>query len=207
MRNQFRNSSFRTALVLFAILFGAFFAAPIAAFAGLANFSEVSSGVYRGARPETIGDFNDLKKRGIKTVIDLQGGDILDSDFGSIAGIMEPGESPQWIAFEKRSIENLGMNFVNVPVNALDSVNSVQGYGIGKVIAMMADVANLPIYVHCEHGVDRTGLVIALYRVVDQKWKRQAAHDEMVEMGHGVFRQFFTGDMDRFFWAATEGMP
>ena len=191
----------------FALVFLAVTAAPIAAFAALVNFAEVSSGIYRGARPQSTSDFNSLKKLGIKTVVDLQGGDILDSEFGLIAGFMEPGESLDWIAFEKRSIESRGMNFVNVPINSLDSVNSVQGYGIGKVIAMMADPANLPIYVHCEHGVDRTGLVIALYRVYDQKWKRQAAHDEMVAMGHGIFRQLFTGDMDRFFWAATKGMP
>jgi hypothetical protein len=172
-----------------------------------ANFAKVSDQIYRGGRPESDVSFQELSDMGIKTVIDLQGGDIGNSTFGWIAGIMEPGEAPSWIAFEKKSVEALGMKFVNVPINSLDRLNSVQGYGLGRAIALMNDVKNQPVYVHCEHGVDRTGLLVALYRVYSQNWTRQAAHDEMVDMGHGTLRQLVTGDMDDFFWAATEGMP
>lgn len=173
----------------------------------ITNFSAVTPDIFRGGRPADRNAFGELKTLGIKTVIDLQGGDITDSDFGLVAGIMEPGEDPAWIAFEKQTVEGLGLKFVNVPINSLDSVNSGQGYGLGRAIALMKDPRNLPVYVHCEHGIDRTGLLIALYRVYIQGWKRQAAYDEMVEMGHGFFRQLITGNMDAFFWAVTAGMP
>lgn len=172
-----------------------------------ANFAQVTGQIFRGGRPGGENSFQELKAMGIKTVIDLQGGDIGNSMFGWVAGVLEPGENPSWISFEKQGIESLGMKFVNVPINSLADINSAQGYGLGHAIALMNDPKNQPVYVHCEHGVDRTGLLVALYRVYYQKWTREAAHDEMVAMGHGFFRQLFTGDMDEFFWAATKGMP
>jgi protein tyrosine phosphatase (PTP) superfamily phosphohydrolase (DUF442 family) len=42
-----------------------------------------------------------------------------------------------------------------------------------------------PILVHCWHGSDRTGAVVAAYRVVFQKWSREKAVDEMVNGGFG----------------------
>lgn len=173
----------------------------------IANFAQVDAGIFRGARPENVRAMRELKALGVKTVIDLQGGDITNSTFGWVAGLLEPGEYATWIAYEKENVEALGMKFLNVPINSLNSVNEKQGYGLGRAVALMKDPNNLPVYVHCEHGIDRTGLLIALYRVYHQNWTRQAAYDEMVTMGHGYFRQLVTGDMDTFFWAATEGLP
>jgi protein tyrosine/serine phosphatase len=39
------------------------------------------------------------------------------------------------------------------------------------------------IYVHCKHGQDRTGLVVGLERVLNEKWAPAAAHAEMVRLG------------------------
>lgn len=41
------------------------------------------------------------------------------------------------------------------------------------------------ILVHCTHGADRTGLVIALYRIQTQKWTKKEALAEMLEGGFG----------------------
>ena len=140
-------------------------------------------------------------------MIDLQGGDLKSPIFGWIAGIIEFGENSSLIEYEKYAVELLGMRFFNVPVNSLDPLDRTQGYALGRAIALMKDPRNFPIYVHCEHGVDRTGMFIALYRVFVQGWNRQAAYDEMVSMGHGSFRQIFTGDVGKFFWAVTHGLP
>ena len=184
-----------------------FSAAKTPAVSVIENFQQVSDGIYRGARPLDGKAFEELRDRGIRTVIDLQGGDIKSPIFGWIAGITEFGENASWIQYEKSAVEFLGMKFVNEPINSLDPLNGAQGYGLGRAIALMKDPANYPIYVHCEHGIDRTGMLIALYRVFVQGWNRKAAHDEMVNMGHSAFRQIFTGDLDNFFWAATAGMP
>lgn len=41
------------------------------------------------------------------------------------------------------------------------------------------------ILVHCTHGADRTGLVIALYRIQIQGWDKKEALAEMLEGGYG----------------------
>ena len=47
-----------------------------------------------------------------------------------------------------------------------------------------------PILIHCWHGSDRTGAVIAMYRLVFQGWSKENAIKEMTEEGFGFHRQF-----------------
>ena len=42
-----------------------------------------------------------------------------------------------------------------------------------------------PVLVHCKHGSDRTGMMVAVYRVVVQGWEKGAAVDEMTHGGYG----------------------
>lgn len=49
-------------------------------------------------------------------------------------------------------------------------------------------------YVHCLSGVDRTGFIIAVYRMKIQGWDFERAHDEWVKLG----RHFW------FFWWKRE---
>jgi protein tyrosine/serine phosphatase len=37
-----------------------------------------------------------------------------------------------------------------------------------------------PILVHCNHGADRTGLILALYRTLYDGWSKDAAVGEML---------------------------
>src|SRR5690606_31307602 len=41
-----------------------------------------------------------------------------------------------------------------------------------------------PLLVHCAHGSDRTGIVIALYRILFQNWTKEAAINEMQQGGY-----------------------
>lgn len=45
----------------------------------------------------------------------------------------------------------------------------------------MSDSKAQPVYVHCLHGVDRTGTMIALYRMRVQQWTNS---DALAEMEH-----------------------
>ena len=45
--------------------------------------------------------------------------------------------------------------------------------------------AEKPVLVHCWHGSDRTGFVVAGYRIVFQNWTRQAAIEELRLGGFG----------------------
>ena len=41
------------------------------------------------------------------------------------------------------------------------------------------------VLVHCYHGADRTGLVVAMYRVIYQGWSLDVARSEMIDGGYG----------------------
>jgi hypothetical protein len=47
----------------------------------------------------------------------------------------------------------------------------------------LTDPANRPLVIHCQHGADRTGAIVALYRVVVQDWSKADALREMDEGG------------------------
>ena len=44
---------------------------------------------------------------------------------------------------------------------------------------------NQRVLVHCYHGADRTGLIIAMYRIINQGWSIAAAKQEMTAGGFG----------------------
>jgi protein tyrosine/serine phosphatase len=48
----------------------------------------------------------------------------------------------------------------------------------------MTDPANRPLMIHCQHGADRTGALVALYRVVVQGWTKEMAIEEMNRGGY-----------------------
>lgn len=56
-----------------------------------------------------------------------------------------------------------------------------------------------PIYVHCKHGVDRTGYVVAAYRCLAQGWDIETAVEEMKRLGFHLFPYYFwIGHLRRF---------
>lgn len=134
---------------------------------GLANTGRIAPGIYRGALPEIDG-YVTLHKLGVKTVIDMRTN-------GS----------------EKANVEALGMKSISIPIRM--SRNGLQEK-VDQVVALMANPANHPIYVHCRHGQDRTGIVVAAYRMKHQGWSLSAAEAEMQAFGFNDvwvnFKQF-----------------
>ena len=130
------------------------------------NFHQVEAGIYRGARPEDpqmdfIASKQPVKNSGTLIVVDLQGGD------PALFDIFEPGESAEWIAHEQQLALNEGLSFSSYPLNSAGEVTAEEVYKIDHILQMMAEALRSPdqhqIYLHCEHGVDRTGLVVALF--------------------------------------------
>ncbi len=49
-----------------------------------------------------------------------------------------------------------------------------------------------PIVVHCAHGSDRTGVTIAMYRIIFQNWNKDEAIEEMKRGGYN-YHWFYPG--------------
>lgn len=183
------------------------------------NFHLVSTGIYRGARIENQAQADYLvQTMGIKTVIDLQGGDRTNAELNKITDDLwkgefprlEKGETPAEIAQEKTRFEKSGLNgkgFLNPQLDSIGIVTPQEAVEISDIIKTIANPQTPhPIYVHCAHGADRTGLIIALYRVFEENMSPKEAHDEMVKMGHNFEHRIFTGDMDKYFWHAVKAI-
>jgi tyrosine-protein phosphatase SIW14 len=68
---------------------------------------------------------------------------------------------------------------------------------VDRVVALMADPANRPLFVHCRQGHDRTGIIVAAYRMKEEGWHLAAAEAEMEAFGFNKvwinFRRFIRG--------------
>lgn len=123
----------------------------------LPNLHRVTPTLYRGAQPADEG-FSELKKMGIKTVVNLRD---LHSD--------------------RNETEQCGLGYFHVDEQAWNSEEEE----LLAVLRVMIDPERQPVFVHCQHGADRTGTSIAAYRIVVQGWSKQEAIREMTEGGFG----------------------
>ena len=133
--------------------------------ADLPNFNRITPGIYRGGRPTDEG-LQNLKSSGIKSIINLE----------NVAGSVKN---------EREIAKKLGLGFMSSPVSWIRPPRDEQ---VDKILAVMTNPKNQPVYIHCLHGRDRTGLIAGLYRVLIEKMSPHLAYREMKELG---FRSFF----------------
>lgn len=97
-------------------------------------------------------------------------------------------------ANEQKEVEAAGMRAIAIPIEM-----SREGLKekVDRVVALMAAPANQPVYVHCRHGQDRTGIVIAAFRMKQQGWSLADAEAEMQTFGFNDvwvnFKKFIRG--------------
>jgi len=125
----------------------------------LNNFQEVSASLCRGAQPSDEG-FRELAKLGVLTVLDLRG---------------SGGRSSR----EAAEVRSLGMNYVSIPLDGFLAPTPEQ---VSKLFAVLNDQSAGKIFVHCRRGADRTGTVLAMYRIEHDHWTNQKALDEAKTM-------------------------
>jgi tyrosine-protein phosphatase SIW14 len=146
------------------------FALAIPAFAGssapgIKNFHQVNERVYRGAQPSGEG-FQYLAKIGVKTVIDLRETD-------------ERSEAEQGV------VTGAGMKYVNVPMTGLTPPTESE---IARILGILEDDSAGAVFVHCKQGADRTGVVMAAYRIDHDHWENARALSEAKSEGMGIFQ-------------------
>ncbi len=130
------------------------------------NFHKVDTGIYRGARPREQG-IKELKQIGIKAIVNLE-----REIFEKV-----PGE----VKKEKQWAEEAGIKFFHVPMHPFFAPKKEE---IERALAYITDPANHPVFVHCDRGSDRTGVVIAAYRIRLNGWNFEKAYEEMKRYGH-----------------------
>ena len=146
------------ALALIAMLAAPSWAAPVEV-VGIPNFHQVNDLVFRGAQP-TEEAWPGLARLGVRTVVDLR------------------RESEHSLAAESLAVQAAGMRYVSIPMNGFDVPRTDQ-------ITQVIDVLNAgtPVFVHCKLGCDRTGAVIAAYRIEHDGWDNSRALDEALTCG------------------------
>ncbi len=155
----------RPAAALVAVLFAATLVGQDST--GLPNFQRLDEHITRGGQPTDEG-FETLAERGIKTVIDLR--TVTEHD----------------ISHEKRTVEDDGMRFVSIPMKGIGAPTEEQ---VSEALSVLENSDSWPVFVHCRRGSDRTGTVVACYRISHDHWQNGKALDEAKAYGLSVFER------------------
>lgn len=106
---------------------------------------------------------------------------VLLKEYGGVRTILSLRRHPEIIQSEKEAAEKLGMIFINIPMNSVQE-QSIEI--IEQCLKIISDKSNQPIYVHCQAGRDRTGLILAAYRIKYDRWSLDDALKEMFFYGY-----------------------
>jgi tyrosine-protein phosphatase SIW14 len=142
----------------------------------IARFQQVDARLYRGGQPDAAG-FERLRQLGIRTIVNLRHTDD-----------------------ERELVESMGFRYVALPTH-------LRPFGVGgglrdevvqRFFELVDDPANGPIYVHCRRGADRTGTLVAMYRIARQGWSVDAAYDEARASGMRWWHYSVKGFLEDF---------
>ena len=125
----------------------------------LGNFAQVSPVLYRSAQPSEQG-VSQLAADGVKTILKLNADDPAEQDWAAADGIT--------------LVDQL-----------MDNHSSPSYSQVDAALAVINDPARQPVLVHCHKGADRTGTVVAAYRVVVQKMSVAQAVAEAKSFHYG----------------------
>lgn len=128
------------------------------------NFHTVTEGeMYRGARPGEEDYTRALSM--MKTIVNLEGDDVAANEAASMV------------------IHECTAKLIWFPISISDIyVEGVPPELLNNLVRQIKD-APAPVFIHCQHGQDRTGLVVAAWRI-SCGWKPQDAFEEAVSLGY-----------------------
>lgn len=122
---------------------------------GLPNFGEVTPRLYRGGQPTPAG-FDRLAQMGVRVVVDF-------------------GRSSR----DEKQTRKLGMEYVTIPWHCPFPKDKE----FAKFLKLVKENPDKKIFAHCRLGDDRTGMMIAAYRMAMQGWSADEAMNEMKQFG------------------------
>lgn len=131
------------------------------------------AGLFRGPRPESGADFNLLKGLNFRSVLDLEEYPL---DLG--------GNSRAKVA--KYAAET-GVQVASLPLGLIMPPSFERLDTAVRLLCILPK----PIYVHCYHGVDRTGMVVAAFKSKVLKQPLEKVVDDMLVNGFHFWRYWF----------------
>lgn len=127
------------------------------------NFQRVEDNIYRGGAPnqKDLEMLNDVYH--IKRVISLD---------QNVAAQIAP------------FLKQVKIEQITVPLNSSD-VGMTDALNLLSRNIVTWLTTKQPVYIHCLHGKDRTGLAIALFRIKHDNWSVNQAINEAKKFGYG----------------------
>jgi protein tyrosine/serine phosphatase len=120
---------------------------------------KVSEGIYRGPR---LDDLHELKSLKIHTILNLE-------------------DDSEAIQKESEAAKKIGMVMINIPMSGILRPKPAD---LLRAVKILEQQDSHPVYVHCLHGRDRTGFVIAAYKIIHNGWTLENAYQEALDKGH-----------------------
>lgn len=137
---------------------------------GVPNFGQVTPTLYRGGQPSAEG-FETLARIGIAIVVDT-------------------GRSRR----DEALIKSLRMTYVSLPWYCPFPRDKV----FERFIEIIRQNPGKKIFVHCRFGDDRTGMMIAAYRMGAEGWTAKEAMQEMHAFGYGGIHHLMCPGLARY---------
>lgn len=79
----------------------------------------------------------------------------------------------------------MGFEYISIPLSYFNFPSDAE---VEKFFSIVNSPTRRPVFVHCKHGSDRTGMMIAFYRMTNDGWSVEEAYAEMESLGfHKMF--------------------
>lgn len=134
---------------------------------GFNNLYKISDSIYRSEQPGKE-EMKELEKFGIRTILNLRN-----------------------YHNDKLEANGTTMTLERIRMNASE-ISQEQIFQAMKIIKNSPK----PILIHCFHGSDRTGCMVASYRIIFQNWSKEAAIDELKNPAFGYHAKWFPNILD-----------
>lgn len=131
--------------------------------AGVPNFGEVTPTLYRGAQPSDQG-FQSLAKMGIDVIVDFRGLNLNQ---------------------ERHEAATHNMKLILLSWDCRSPSDKIAA----NFLQILKENRGKKIFVHCYGGIDRTGAMIAVYRMADEGWTASEAMNEMHAFGYAFMHR------------------
>jgi tyrosine-protein phosphatase SIW14 len=126
------------------------------------NFHKVNGEIYRSSQPNKQ-NFHAFSDIGILSVLNLR-----------------------HTATDNREAKGTQIKLYHVSINTW----TIEEKHLVEALKIMAK-APKPLVIHCLHGSDRTGAVIAAYRVIYENWTKKQAIEELQKKEYGYHEKIF----------------